>query len=104
MDLNWNLQRRPGTGASRITTARAVTAGRARTAHTPATARAYLATAQARALRLGTATLIPDNQDVFIQVSRLNLTKYAQDKCVAKPLFEYLFYHEGDYRHVRYSE
>lgn len=35
---------------------------------------------------------------VSLQVSRLNLAKYAKDSCISKPLFEYIFYHEGDIR------
>lgn len=80
--------------------ARTITANRLRTARTPGTARALLATAQARALRLGTATMILSRDEMFIQPSKLNFPKYAQELCIAKPLFEYLFYHEGDYRHV----
>lgn len=36
----------------------------------------------------------------FIQVSRLNISKYAKSPLVAKPLFEYLFYYEGDIRNA----
>lgn len=35
----------------------------------------------------------------FIDVSRLNLAKYAQGP-TAKHLFEYLYYHENDIQHV----
>lgn len=31
---------------------------------------------------------------------RLNLSKYAKNKMLAKALFEYLFYHEGDVRNA----
>ena len=34
----------------------------------------------------------------FINVSRLNLSKYGAQPNLAKPLFEYLFYHENDVR------
>lgn len=37
----------------------------------------------------------------FVNVSRLNFNKYAAQANVAKPLFEYLFYHENDVRNVR---
>lgn len=36
----------------------------------------------------------------FIQLSRLNITKYANQQSIAKPLFEYIYYHENDARYV----
>lgn len=36
----------------------------------------------------------------FIQLSRLNITKYANQQSIAKPLFEYIYYHEHDARYV----
>lgn len=36
----------------------------------------------------------------FIQVSRLNISKYAKITSIAKALFEYLFYYEGDIRNA----
>ncbi|KAH1009550.1 hypothetical protein HUJ04_001889 [Dendroctonus ponderosae] len=54
----------------------------------------------ARAIRLGTAAMLTQKDGPFIQVSRLNLSKYANNKCLNKPLFEYLFYHEGDVRNA----
>lgn len=36
----------------------------------------------------------------FIQLSRLNVTKYASQQSIAKPLFEYIYYHENDARYV----
>ncbi len=67
-----------------------------RTAHTarPITSKS------ARALRLGTASIVSQPDGPFIQVSRLNLAKYAAQKEVAKPLFEYIFYYENDIRNV----
>lgn len=32
----------------------------------------------------------------FIQLSRLNIPKHAKDITVAKPLFEYIYYHERE--------
>ncbi|XP_017784582.1 PREDICTED: tetratricopeptide repeat protein 8 [Nicrophorus vespilloides] len=52
----------------------------------------------ARAIRLGTAAILSQSDGPFIQVSRLNLAKYARDPCLAKPLFEYIFYATGDAR------
>lgn len=72
----------------------------------------------ARAIRLGTAAMLTQKdgnvkhtftgqkwlnlmfKGPFIQVSRLNLSKYAKNKSLNKPLFEYLFYHEGDVRNA----
>lgn len=36
----------------------------------------------------------------FIQLSRLNISKYAGQPSIAKPLFEYIYYHEHDVRYV----
>jgi tetratricopeptide repeat protein 8 len=36
--------------------------------------------------------------DQFINLSRLNFSKYADTPSLAKPLFEYIFYHENDIR------
>lgn len=36
----------------------------------------------------------------FIQLSRLNIAKYANQPSIAKPLFEYIYYHEHDARYV----
>lgn len=36
----------------------------------------------------------------FIQLSRLNISKYANQPSIAKSLFEYIYYHEHDIRYV----
>lgn len=54
----------------------------------------------ARAIRLGTAAILSQKDGPFVQVSRLNFSKYAKSPQLAKPLFEYLFYHEGDVRNA----
>lgn len=36
----------------------------------------------------------------YFQIARLNMSKYAADERVAKPLFQYIFYHENDVRNV----
>lgn len=36
----------------------------------------------------------------FIQLSRLNISKYASQPSISKPLFEYIYYHEHDVRYV----
>lgn len=54
----------------------------------------------ARAIRLGTAAIYSQKEGPFIQVSRLNIAKYAKISTLSKPLFEYLFYHEGDIRNA----
>ncbi|KAL1117913.1 hypothetical protein AAG570_004226 [Ranatra chinensis] len=54
----------------------------------------------ARSVRLGTASMITQPDGPFIQVSRLNLAKYAAIPGVAKPLFQYIFYHENDVRNA----
>lgn len=73
---------RPGSALDRAKTARPIT------------------TQSARAIRLGTAAIYSQKEGPFIQISRLNLSKYAKDPNLSKPLFEYLFYHEGDVRNA----
>ncbi|KAK5645469.1 hypothetical protein RI129_006769 [Pyrocoelia pectoralis] len=75
-------QMRPGTSIERLKTARPLTGQ------------------SVRAIRLGTAAMYSHRDGPFIQVSRLNLIKYGKDPCLSKPLFEYLFYHEGDVRNA----
>lgn len=40
----------------------------------------------------------------FINLGRLNFTKYAARQNLAKALFEYIFHHENDVRNVSYIE
>lgn len=74
-----------------------------KTPRTAQTARP-LTSKSARSLRLGTASMVSQLEGPFIQVSRLNLAKYAAQKAVAKPLFEYIYYHENDVRNVSVSK
>lgn len=59
-------------------------------------------TGSARSLRLGTASTLAlrDGGPLMAQATRLNVGRYAGDGKIAKPLFEYLYYHEGDTRKV----
>ncbi|XP_026867437.2 tetratricopeptide repeat protein 8 isoform X3 [Electrophorus electricus] len=49
-----------------------------------------------RFVRLGTASMLTNPDGPFINLSRLNLTKYAQKPNLSKTLFEYIFHHEND--------
>jgi tetratricopeptide repeat protein 8 len=49
--------------------------------------------------RLGTASLSTEAES-FINVARLNLAQYAALSQLAKPLFEYLYYVQGDVKNV----
>lgn len=89
---------RPGTLASRGGTLEQ----NLRTARTAKSARPLTSQA-ARTIRLGTASMLSQLDGPFIQVSRLNLGKYARDKTVAKHLFLYLYYHENDVSSVSTS-
>jgi tetratricopeptide repeat protein 8 len=40
------------------------------------------------------------NPDQFINLSRLNFSKYSESPNLSKPLFEYIFYHENDIRNA----
>ncbi|KAI6228712.1 hypothetical protein M3Y99_01198200 [Aphelenchoides fujianensis] len=65
-----------------------------RTSRTSRTARP-ISSSTARQVRLGTSSLIAQ-QDQFLNLSRLNVDKYAADLTVNRQLFEYVFLHEGD--------
>ncbi|XP_014255571.1 tetratricopeptide repeat protein 8 [Cimex lectularius] len=69
---------------------------------TPRTARSArpVTTHAARTIRLGTASMMTQPNGPFIQVTRLNLAKYAATEGIAKPLFLYIFYHENDVRNA----
>lgn len=56
-------------------------------------------TGSARNIRLGSASMfaLGDPTGQLFQTSRMNPSKYAS-KSVARPLFQYLYYHEGDIR------
>ena len=56
-----------------------------------------LTSSSGRHARLGTASMISSSEQ-FINLSRLNFAKYAEMPLLAKPLFEYIFYHEADVR------
>ncbi|CAF0851773.1 unnamed protein product [Adineta ricciae] len=68
-----------------------------KTARTAATARP-VTTATGRFVRLGTASMLSTPDGPFIQVGRLNLSKYAQKQEIARSLFEHLFHHANDIR------
>jgi tetratricopeptide repeat protein 8 len=88
-----------------------------KTARTAATARP-VTTATGRFVRLGTvsqyqkliflnniillfqASMLSSPDGPFIQVGRLNLSKYAQNQAIAQSLFEHLFHHANDVRTV----
>uniref|UniRef100_A0A8C7DI39 Tetratricopeptide repeat domain 8 n=1 Tax=Oncorhynchus kisutch TaxID=8019 RepID=A0A8C7DI39_ONCKI len=79
---------RPGTMEQAIKTPR--------TAHTarPVTS------ASGRFVRLGTASMLTNPEGPFINLSRLNLAKYAQKPNLSKTLFEYIFHHENDVKNA----
>nr|XP_033809100.1 tetratricopeptide repeat protein 8 isoform X1 [Geotrypetes seraphini] len=79
---------RPGTMEQAIRTPR--------TAHTarPVTS------VSGRFIRLGTASMLTNPDGPFINLSRLNLAKYAQKPNLAKSLFEYIFHHENDLKNA----
>lgn len=53
-----------------------------------------------RFVRLGTASMLSSGTDEgpFINIARLNIPKYAKNPCLARPLFEYILFHENDVR------
>ncbi|XP_042669698.1 tetratricopeptide repeat protein 8 isoform X1 [Centrocercus urophasianus] len=70
-----------------------------KTPRTALTARP-ISSASGRYVRLGTASMITNPDGPFINVSRLNLSKYAQKPELAKALFEYIFHHENDVKNA----
>ncbi|KAF3830939.1 hypothetical protein GH733_002177 [Mirounga leonina] len=82
---------RPGTQSGRPGTMEQAI----RTPRTAYTARP-ITSSSGRFVRLGTASMLTSPDGPFINLSRLNLTKYAQKPKLAKALFEYIFHHEND--------
>ncbi|KFW80788.1 Tetratricopeptide repeat protein 8, partial [Manacus vitellinus] len=70
-----------------------------RTPRTALTARP-LTSASGGYVRLGTASMLTNPDGPFINLSRLNLAKYAQKPKLAKALFEYIFHHENDVKNA----
>ncbi|KAM6274549.1 tetratricopeptide repeat protein 8 isoform 2-T2 [Porphyrio hochstetteri] len=70
-----------------------------KTPRTALTARP-ITSASGRCVRLGTASMLTNPDGPFINLSRLNLAKYAQKPKLAKALFEYIFHHENDVKNV----
>ncbi|NWV85077.1 TTC8 protein, partial [Dasyornis broadbenti] len=70
-----------------------------RTPRTALTARP-ITSASGGNVRLGTASMLTNPDGPFINLSRLNLTKYAQKPKLAKALFEYIFHHENDVKNA----
>ncbi|XP_068110664.1 tetratricopeptide repeat protein 8 isoform X2 [Hyperolius riggenbachi] len=70
-----------------------------RTPRTANTARP-ITSASGRQVRLGTASMLTSPDGPFINLSRLNLSKYAQCPNMAKTLFDYIFHHEGDVKNA----
>lgn len=67
---------------------------------TPRTARTArpMTSSSGRFVRLGTASMLSQQDGPFINLARLNLAKYALIPTLAKPLFEYIMYHENNIR------
>ncbi|KAI5619531.1 tetratricopeptide repeat protein 8 [Silurus asotus] len=70
-----------------------------RTPRTANTARP-VTSASGRFVRLGTASMLTHQDGPFINMSRLNLAKYAQKPNLSKALFEYIFHHENDVKNA----
>lgn len=93
---------RPLTGIIRPATQSAISQSIEQTLRTPRvamTARPITASSS-RNVRLGTASMLTESGGPFIQLSRLNISKYANQPSIAKSLFEYIYYHEHDIRYA----
>lgn len=52
-----------------------------------------------RFVRLGTASMLTSNTGgPFVNLRRLNISKYSKNPSLSRPLFEYIVYHENDIR------
>ncbi|XP_024936761.1 tetratricopeptide repeat protein 8 isoform X2 [Cephus cinctus] len=93
---------RPVTGVIRPLTQSAVSQTFEQALKTPrsATSARPITASTGRNVRLGTASMLTEPDGPFIQLSRLNITKYASQPGIAKPLFEYIYYHEQDVRYA----
>ncbi|XP_061932679.1 tetratricopeptide repeat protein 8 isoform X2 [Apis cerana] len=93
---------RPLTGIIRPATQSAISQSIEQTLRTPRvamTARPITASSS-RNVRLGTASTLTEPGGPFIQLSRLNISKYANQPSIAKSLFEYIYYYEHDIRYA----
>ncbi|XP_014238958.2 tetratricopeptide repeat protein 8 [Trichogramma pretiosum] len=95
---------RPVTGVLRPATQSAIDGSQSleqvlRTPRTGAAGRPITASG-ARSIRLGTASMLTEPGGPFIQLSRLNVSKYASQPSIAKALFEYIYHHENDPRYA----
>lgn len=86
---------RPGTQSGRPGTMEQAI----RTPRTARTARP-VTSASGRFVRLGTASMLSTPDGPFINLARLNFSKYAARPNLAKALFEYIFHHENDVRNA----
>lgn len=68
-----------------------------RTPRTGRTARP-MTSSSGRFVRMGTASMLTQPDGPFINLSRLNVGKYAAIPTIAKPLFEYIYYSENNIR------
>ncbi|XP_023289541.1 tetratricopeptide repeat protein 8-like [Orussus abietinus] len=92
---------RPVSGVIRPATQSAVSQNIEQALKTPRTATARPITATSgRNIRLGTVSILSESDGSLIQLSRLNISKYASQPGIAKSLFEYIYYHENDPRYV----
>ena len=58
-----------------------------------------MTTASGRFVRLGTASMLSSGPDgPFVNLARLNISKYASNPTLSRPLFEYILMHENEVR------
>lgn len=68
-----------------------------KTPRTSKTARP-MTSSSGRFVRMGTASMLTQQDGPFINLGRLNIGKYAAIPTVAKPLFEYIYFVENNIR------
>ncbi|XP_014331701.1 tetratricopeptide repeat protein 8 isoform X1 [Xiphophorus maculatus] len=70
-----------------------------KTPRTASTARP-VTSSSGRFIRLGTASMLTNPEGPFINLSRINLSKYSQKPSMSRTLFEYIFHHENDVKNA----
>ncbi|XP_050520348.1 tetratricopeptide repeat protein 8-like [Daktulosphaira vitifoliae] len=93
---------RPLSGVIRPSTSAGMGNSLQKTLKTPRTVNSSrpLTSQSARNVRFGTASIVPQIDGPFINISRLNFSKYASDKQLSKILFNYIYYQQNDIRNA----
>eukprot|EP01105_Mastigella_eilhardi_P001988 TRINITY_DN1241_c0_g1_i1.p2 TRINITY_DN1241_c0_g1~~TRINITY_DN1241_c0_g1_i1.p2 ORF type:complete len:548 (-),score=185.42 TRINITY_DN1241_c0_g1_i1:2183-3799(-) len=87
---------RPGTSAAVQQTLQTALSGSRPATSRPVSCAGRPVTASGRYVRLGTASLIPDNPSDFVTVNNLDFKRYAKRQALAKVLLNFLLHRENN--------